>query len=72
MVETKALQSQTAIVTGGSRGLRRGIAEALAAIKMRVVVLSRRCCPPERNRQRTRSGAWIWCRSRSIPLSQHC
>jgi NAD(P)-dependent dehydrogenase (short-subunit alcohol dehydrogenase family) len=70
MVETKALQSQTAIVTGGSRGLGCGIAEALAARKMRVVVLSRRCCLPERNRQRTRSGARIWCRFRS--MSQNC
>jgi NAD(P)-dependent dehydrogenase (short-subunit alcohol dehydrogenase family) len=34
-------QSQTAIVTGGSRGLGRGIVEALAARKMRVVAVAR-------------------------------
>lgn len=32
---------QTAIVTGGSRGLGRGIAEALVSRKMRVVILAR-------------------------------
>lgn len=35
-----AFQSQTAIVTGGSRGLGRGIVEALASKQMRVVALA--------------------------------
>jgi NAD(P)-dependent dehydrogenase (short-subunit alcohol dehydrogenase family) len=39
--DIKAVASQTAIVTGGSRGLGRGIAEALAAKKMRVFALAR-------------------------------
>ena len=41
MAETVASQQETAIVTGGSRGLGRGIAEALSTAKMRVVVVSR-------------------------------
>jgi NAD(P)-dependent dehydrogenase (short-subunit alcohol dehydrogenase family) len=38
---TQTLELQTAIVTGASRGLGRGIADALAAGKMRVVALAR-------------------------------
>lgn len=41
MATPPAFESQTAIVAGGSRGLGRGIAEALAARKMRVVILAR-------------------------------
>ena len=41
MATPPAFESQTAIVTGGSRGLGRGIAEALTARKMRVVILAR-------------------------------
>jgi NAD(P)-dependent dehydrogenase (short-subunit alcohol dehydrogenase family) len=41
MAEKKALQSQTAIVTGGSRGLGRGIAQALSARGISVVALAR-------------------------------
>lgn len=41
MAEAPSFQSQTAIVTGGSRGLGRGIVQALAAKKMRVVALAR-------------------------------
>jgi NAD(P)-dependent dehydrogenase (short-subunit alcohol dehydrogenase family) len=41
MEETMTFQSQTAIVTGGSRGLGRGIVQALAAKKMRVVAIAR-------------------------------
>jgi len=41
MTETATFQSQTAIVTGGSSGLGRGIVAALIARKMRVVVVAR-------------------------------
>ena len=41
MTETATFQSQTAIVTGGSRGLGRSILQALAARKMRVVAVAR-------------------------------
>jgi len=41
MAETIASQRETAIVTGGSRGLGRCIAEAVSTAKTRVVVLAR-------------------------------
>jgi NAD(P)-dependent dehydrogenase (short-subunit alcohol dehydrogenase family) len=41
MAETVDAQQQTAIVTGGSRGLGRGIVEALSARGMRVIALAR-------------------------------
>ena len=41
MAETTASQSQTAIVTGGSRGLGRGIVQALSARGLSVVALAR-------------------------------
>jgi NAD(P)-dependent dehydrogenase (short-subunit alcohol dehydrogenase family) len=41
MAETAACQQQTAIVTGGSRGLGRGIAQALAARGVHIVALER-------------------------------
>ena len=41
MAETVAPHQQTAIVTGGSRGLGRGIAQALAARGVHVVALAR-------------------------------
>jgi 3-oxoacyl-[acyl-carrier protein] reductase len=41
MTDTTAFQSQTAIVTGGSRGLGRGIVQALSARGLRVVALAR-------------------------------
>jgi len=40
-MEPVPFNTQTAIVTGGSRGLGRGIVEALIARKMRVVALAR-------------------------------
>lgn len=41
MEDRSTSKAETAIVTGGSRGLGRGIAEALVARKMRVVILAR-------------------------------
>ena len=41
MAETITSLRETAIVTGGSRGLGRGIAETLSTAKMRVVVVAR-------------------------------
>ena len=41
MADGTTPNSETAIVTGGSRGLGRGIADALVARKMRVVILAR-------------------------------
>jgi NAD(P)-dependent dehydrogenase (short-subunit alcohol dehydrogenase family) len=48
MADSTTSKSQTAIVTGGSRGLGRGIAEALLARKMRVVILARDAARLER------------------------
>jgi NAD(P)-dependent dehydrogenase (short-subunit alcohol dehydrogenase family) len=39
--DTTQLEGKTAIVTGGSRGLGRGVVEALASTKMRVVAVAR-------------------------------
>ena len=41
MTDTKASKTQSAIVTGASRGLGRGIAQALAAKNFRVIALAR-------------------------------
>jgi len=41
MTEALAFQSQTAIVTGGSRGLGRGVVAALSARRMHVIALAR-------------------------------
>lgn len=41
MQEARSFQSQTAVVTGGSRGLGRGIVQALSAQGMHVIALAR-------------------------------